>query len=816
MVLGLAIFPGPVSAARGDGQSCVVVQQTEGINAVRDTGATALRWLGSASSGQLFDRIFLSNSATDLMQVTLCADRDVVWAFDEEVQQTSSTPSAGGSWRAVKWSAVSRDGSPFTFVDMWGEQVGPYTTSGQTSAGVASNPFPSSNALLLTANSSYTFGAKIYSINVSTGSGLRWGNGTLPYVYQVVGEINCAGTAVQATDNGQGTGCGLSVFQGQLPSMMRATATPVPPTAVPLNATVQVAVATQVASNLGPILTAIAGSGGSSSMPGGVQTAIVGQATWSASNLVRPTGTPFVSASAYSVNCTTYGFNNGWPYDIQDQSCAAVNVANSYLEAISGQGESSLGVGRGEATAIKSMWTALETQGSQQIGIMSTMAADLAYRLNVGNNVLGLMYTLDQSTNNQLKLALTPQVDASAKLGTVVSQNSAAATAMGGVLGGLSSNNNAVTTAIANVINTNTGLLGGVQANQVTLNDISYGINEGQATAAAAADTSAFYNQYMVDYLANIAVYTSKQATVAARATVPGWQSDAAVVNGIATLTAKYQAPAVQFTQVAGASDAGVVNAVSTLTAKYQAPAVQFTQVAGWQSDASVVNGVATLTAKYQAPAVQFTQVAGWQSDTAVVDAVATLTGKYQAPAVQFTQVAGWQSDTAVVDAVATSGARAYPTADGAVSSALVGIRSVSEASGTSVAGVADAITSMATPYSPSALWAPLSDQVRVRPTFAAEARGTVVAVVADRLAPVNAWASLATSLVDGLTDDCAAIPTITLPAIVGGGTVGMVPSWFSGVWCQFRTLAGYVVIVLSVFTAVPAFVRLFGSGGVR
>ena len=164
---------------------------------------------------------------------------------------------------------------------------------------------------------------------------------------------------------------------------------------------------------------------------------------------------------------------------------------------------------------------------------------------------------------------------------------------------------------------------------------------------------------------------------------------------------------------------------------------------------------------------------------------------------------------------MATSGARAYPTADGAVSSALVGIRAVSEASGTSVAGVADAIRSLATPVSPSSVWAPLTDQVRVRPTFAAQARGTVVAVVQERLAPVNAWSSLATSLVSGLTDDCAAIPTITLPAIAGGGTVGMVPSWFSGVWCQFRTLIGYVVIVLSVFTAVPAFVRLFGSGGV-
>jgi len=168
------------------------------------------------------------------------------------------------------------------------------------------------------------------------------------------------------------------------------------------------------------------------------------------------------------------------------------------------------------------------------------------------------------------------------------------------------------------------------------------------------------------------------------------------------------------------------------------------------------------------------------------------------------------------VNAVATSGARAYPTADGAVSSALVGIRAVSEASGTSVAGVADAIRSLATPVSPSALWAPLTDQVLVRPTYSAQARGTVVAAVQERLAPVVAWTTLASSLVEGLTDDCATIPTFTLPSVVGGGTIGLVPSWFSGVWCQFRSLIGYVAIVLSVFTAVPAFVRLFGSGGVR
>ena len=816
MVSGLAIFPAPALAARGDGQSCVSFQSTERNGTGANTSGYRI-WGGW--DGKNFEYVVNANS-TGTPALMVCADRDVVWTFADDyvsnpaatsvptVPAGTSTPTAvpwlGQSYRYLRWGAVSRDGAPFSIVDAW-------VNTGTTQGGGTLGQCPASGSFI--AASTNTCG--VVTIN-------RFAINDQPTgVYAIWGGIVC-GNANDPAANG----CSVTASEGTGLSLFRGTPTPLPATAVPLSATLQAAVATQVAANVVPILTAVASGSFNSAMPAAVQTAIIGDATRAARTGGLPTATILggVSAASNSVNCST-NMNLGWSnevyYNYNDAACLALNQSNQYLLTMAGNSENELVPIRYQATAIKNMWVELASYGQQQIWVQSTMSADIALQvvpklttanttLSSLNTYLSAIYSTDQSSNNQIKFALTPQWDSSFSLGTVVSQNRAAATALGGVVGSLTSNSNAVTTAISDVKISNAGLLAAMAGNQVTLNNISYGINEGQATAAAGSELSALYLQQSNDYLNALAFDARFQSTVAARATVPGWQSDAAVVNGIATLTGKYVAPAVQYTQIA--TDAGVVNAVSTLTGKYVAPSVQYTQVAGWQSDSAVVNAVATLTGKYAAPAVQYTQIA---TDAGVVNAVSTLTGKYVVPSVQYTQVAGWQSDSAVVNAVATSGARAYPTADGAVSSALVGIRAVSEASGTSVAGVADAIRSLATPVSPSSVWAPLTDQVRVRPTFAAQARGTVVAVVQERLAPVNAWSSLATSLVSGLTDDCAAIPTITLPAIAGGGTVGMVPSWFSGVWCQFRTLIGYVVIVLSVFTAVPAFVRLFGSGGV-
>ena len=844
------MFPTPAWAARGDGQSCASFQSVER----NGTGANILGYrVWGGFDGRNFEYVVNANSA-GTPSLMLCADRNVIWTFADDyisnpaatavptVPAGTSTPTAvpwqGQGYRYVRWGAVSRDGAPFSLVDAW-------VNTGTTQAGGTLGQCPVSGSFLV--NSTNTCG--VVTIN-------RFAINDQPTgVYAIWGGIVCG----NSNDPGA-NGCSITASEGEGVSLFRGTATPLP---APLNATVQAGVATQVAANVGPILTAVKGVSADcvgctvSAMPGAVQTAIIGDATRAARTGGLPTATILggVAAASNSVNCST-NMNLGWSgdvyYNYNDAACLALNQSNQYLLTMAGNSENELVPIRYQATAIKNMWVELASYGQQQVAVQSTIAGDIGGqvvpKLTTANSYLstidgwlGYIYVMETNNNNQLKAALTPQSDVAAKLGTVVVQDRAAATAMGGLASSLNANNSAVQTAISNVINTNTGLLSGIAGNQVTLNNISYGINEGQATAAAGAELSALSLQQAVDHLGNIAVFGSGQATVSARATVPGWQSDAGVVNAVATLTGKYVAPVAQYTQVAGwqsdagvvnavatltgkyvapvaqytqvAVDAGVVNAVSTLTGKYQAPVAQFTQVA---VDTGVVNAVSTLTGKYVAPAVQYTQVAGWQSDAGVVNAVATLTGKYVAPVAQYTQVGGWQSDTAVVEAVATSGARAYPTADGAVSAALVGIRAVSEASGTSVAGVADAIRSLGTPVSPSALWAPLTDQVRVRPTFAAEARGTVVAVVAERIAPVNAWGTLATSLVDGLTDDCAAIPTITLPAIAGGATVGMVPSWFSDVWCQFRTLTGYVVIVLSVFTAVPAFVRLFGSGGVR